>query len=67
VIRPGYLDGAWTTESWTDRGLRDKVGAAHVPLAELLNTVIARGFALEGFSEGAAPTPVVLSMRARRP
>jgi SAM-dependent methyltransferase len=67
VIRPGYLDGAWTTESWTDRGLRDKVGAAHVPLAELLNTVIARGFALEEFSEGAAPTPVVLSMRARRP
>ena len=26
-IRPGYLDGSWTTESWTDQGVRDKVGA----------------------------------------
>ena len=32
VVRPGYLDGAWTKTSWTDQGVRDKVGATHLPL-----------------------------------
>ena len=59
IIKPGYLDGAWTTDSWTDRGVRDKVGAVHYPLAELLNTMTATGFVLEAFAEGAEPTPVV--------
>jgi hypothetical protein len=27
VIRPGYLDSYWTKQSWTDQGIRDKVGA----------------------------------------
>ena len=26
IIRPGYLDGHWTG-AWTDRGVRDEVGA----------------------------------------
>ena len=67
VIRPGYLDGNWTTASWTDQGLRDKVGAAHWPLASLLNTVIGTGLQIDAFSEGAEPTPVVLSLRAIKP
>ena len=66
VIKRGYLDGNWTTESWTDRGLRDKVGAAHFPLASLLNTVMETGFRIEQFCEGAEPTPVVLSFRATK-
>src|SRR6266545_5242663 len=37
VIRPGYLDGHWTKASWTDQGVRDKVGATHRPLPELLH------------------------------
>ena len=64
VIRPGYLDGNWTTASWTDQGLRDKVGAAHWPLASLLDTVIGTGLGIYAFAEGAEPTPVVLSPRA---
>jgi SAM-dependent methyltransferase len=67
IIKPGYLDGAWTTDSWTDRGVRDKVGAVHYPLAELLNTLTATGFVLEEFAEGAEPTPVTLAIRARKP
>jgi SAM-dependent methyltransferase len=34
LVRPGYLDGHWTKRSWTDQGVRDKVGAgpaARVP------------------------------------
>ena len=56
VVKRGYLDGAWTTDSWTDQGVRDKVGAVHYPLAELRNTVTATGFVLEQFAEGAEPT-----------
>lgn len=66
VIRPGYLDGHWTKESWTDQGIRDKVGATHRPLPELLNAFLDAGLALERFTEGGAPVPVVLAARARR-
>jgi SAM-dependent methyltransferase len=65
VIRPGYLDGHWTKESWTDQGIRDKVGATHWPLPELLHAFLDAGLTLERFAEGAAPTPVVLAVRAR--
>jgi SAM-dependent methyltransferase len=67
VIRIGYLDGTWTTESWTNQGIRDKVGASHLPLADLLNVMIRIGFQPERFSEGGEPTPIVLSARLRRP
>ena len=66
VIRRGYLDGQWTTDSWTDQGLRDKVGASHVPLAELLNAFVTAGFRLDGLSEGGRPTPVVLSVKTSK-
>lgn len=67
VIRPGYLDGHWTKASWTDRGVRDKVGATHWPLPELLQAFLAAGLTLERFAEGGAPVPAVLGVRARKP
>jgi hypothetical protein len=66
VIRPGYLDTYWTRRSWTDQGIRDKVGAVHRPLPDLLNAFIDAGLAPERFAEGGAPTPTVLAVRARR-
>jgi len=66
VIRPGYLDGHWTKHSWTDQGIRDKVGASHWPLPDLLHMVIDAGLTVERLAEGGAPTPVVLAVRARR-
>jgi SAM-dependent methyltransferase len=67
VIRPGYLDSNWTRESWTDQGIRDKVGAAHRPLAELLHAVLGAGLTFERFAEGGAPTPMMFAIRARKP
>jgi SAM-dependent methyltransferase len=67
VVRPGYLDSSWTTDSWTDQGIRDKVGATHLPLAVLLGATLAAGFRLEAVTEGGAPTPIVLSARWRKP
>ena len=67
LIRPGYLDGHWTKDSWTDQGVRDKVGATHRPLPELMHGFLDAGLVLEQFTEGAEPTPLVLAVRARKP
>lgn len=66
VIRPGYLDGRWTKDSWTDKGIRDKVGAMHLPLPELLHAFLAADLTLERFAEGGEPTPIMLAVRARK-
>jgi hypothetical protein len=67
VIRPGYLDRRWTRESWTEHGIRDKVGAEHFPLPELLHAFLAAGLVLDGFAEGGEPTPTMFAVRARKP
>ena len=68
VIRPGYLDaGRWTKDSWTSDGVRDKVGATHWPLPDLLRMMTDAGLVLERFAEGGAPTPTTFSLRARKP
>lgn len=64
VVRPGYLDGRWTKQSWTDQGIRDKVGASHWPMPALLTAFLDAGLTLDGFAEGGAPTPTTFSVRA---
>jgi SAM-dependent methyltransferase len=66
VIRPGYRERHWTKDSWTDQGIRDKVGAAHRPLPNLLNALVDARFGLERFREGGVPLPIVLSVRGRK-
>lgn len=67
VIRPGYLDGHWTMASYTNRGIRDKVGASHWPLPALLSMVVDAGLTFERFTEGGRPSPVMLGWAARKP
>jgi SAM-dependent methyltransferase len=67
VIRAGYGDRHWTKESWTDQGIRDKIGASHFPLAELMNAVLDAGMVPERFAESGGSTPPVLALRARVP
>lgn len=64
IIRTGYLDHHWTRQSWTDKGIRDKVGASHWPLPELLNAFLDAGLTPDRFTEGGTPVPIVLSVRA---
>jgi SAM-dependent methyltransferase len=65
VIHPGYLDGHWTKASWTDQGVRAKVGATHLPLPELMHAFLDAGLRFERFAESGEPTPVALAIRAR--
>ncbi|MFI6173455.1 class I SAM-dependent methyltransferase [Nocardia sp. NPDC051052] len=66
VIRPGYAEPHWTRASWTDLGLRDKVGASHTPLPHLLRAFVQSGLILRDFSEGGGPTPTVLAVNAHK-
>jgi SAM-dependent methyltransferase len=67
VIRPGYVDGHWTRASYTDEGVRAKVGAMHWPLPELLAMFVDAGLVLERFAEGGTPVPMLLALRVRKP
>ncbi len=66
VIRPGYLDSHWTRASWTDQGVRARVGATHWPLPELLRAFLDAGLTLEQFAEGGEPAPAVLAVKGRK-
>jgi SAM-dependent methyltransferase len=66
VIRPGYLDGHWTKASWTTNGVRDKVGATHLPLPSLMHAFLDAGLTPERFAEGGQPIPITLAIRARK-
>ena len=65
VIAPGYRDGHWTGTPGPTRDIRDKVGASHWPLPDLLHMFLDAGLGVERFAEGGAPTPIVLALRAR--
>lgn len=67
LIRPGYLDGHWTKVSWTDQGVRAKVGATHRPLPELMHAFLNAGLTFQRFAESGEPTPVVLAVSAQKP
>ncbi|MBF6332847.1 class I SAM-dependent methyltransferase [Nocardia transvalensis] len=67
IIRPGYTNQHWTTTSWTNQGLRAKVGASHLPLPQLLRTFIENDLTLANFIEGGTPTPTVLALKAQKP
>ncbi|QWF83760.1 hypothetical protein HUW46_07203 [Amycolatopsis sp. CA-230715] len=49
-------------------GIRDKVGASHWPLPELLHAFLDAGLVLDRFGEGGSdPTPTMLAIRAHKP
>ncbi len=70
LIKSGYLDAhrvAPVDPTARDVGqagqVRDKVGAAHVPLHTLLKRVVDARFMVERSAEGGRPTPVTFSLR----
>jgi SAM-dependent methyltransferase len=69
VLHPGYRDAGWHLDSpyFSPAGLGRRVGWRHVPLAELLNALLAAGLRLEwveefggGLDQGHVPRDLAL-------
>jgi SAM-dependent methyltransferase len=65
IITPGYwerdrqFEGPW-------RGVRARVGARHIPLGELLGTLIRAELTIDRVIEAGNPTPDILAVRCIR-
>ncbi|MFE9207184.1 class I SAM-dependent methyltransferase [Micromonospora sp. NPDC007230] len=68
VIDGGYGERERSLRSWNSSGVRARVGAWHLPLADLLNAVTAAGLTLARVQEsGATPIPDILAFQATKP
>lgn len=68
VIDGRYADRSHTFDAWTPHGVRARVGAWHVPLADLLNGVTAAGLRTQRVAEsGPAGVPDLFGLVAVRP
>jgi hypothetical protein len=68
VIDERYADRSHTFDAWCPAGVRARVGAWHVPLADLINGVTAAGLGLIRAAEiGARAVPDVLGLLAVKP
>jgi SAM-dependent methyltransferase len=54
VIDASYADRGHSYVTWNPRGVRAKVGGWHVPIADLLNAVMAAGLRLDATAEAGA-------------
>ena len=66
AVVPGYLDGGWVHEHENfGPGVRARIGARHVPLAELLNAFGSAGLTIREVREaGPNVVPWMLGLRA---
>jgi SAM-dependent methyltransferase len=68
VVDAGYADRSYRFESWTPHGVRARVGAWHLPLADLLNAVTDAGLRLDRAAEdGPGGVPDVFGFVATKP
>ncbi|WP_433386551.1 class I SAM-dependent methyltransferase [Micromonospora sp. KLBMP9576] len=68
VIDGGYADRERSFRAWSPHGVRVRVGAWHVPLADLLNAVTDAGLTLVRTAEaGVGPVPDLFAFLATRP
>lgn len=68
ILYPGYGEARWHDDGpGIGDGIRRRVGVRHVPLAELLNAIVAAGLSLERVVEdGREDPPGLLALAARR-
>ena len=66
VISPGYWQRERRFDIWSPEGVRARVGATHLPLSDLIATVIGAGLVLDEVIE-AGEIPDLLALRAHRP
>ncbi|MFL5996789.1 MAG: class I SAM-dependent methyltransferase [Streptomyces sp.] len=67
VLDERYADRTRTLDSWNPAGVRARVGAWHIPLADLLNATLAAGLRLERTTEtGSGAIPNLFGFAAVR-
>jgi SAM-dependent methyltransferase len=67
LIAPGYWRRERSFEAWSPHGVRARVGAIHLPLSDLLATILAAGLVLDTVVEAREPTPDLLALGAHKP
>jgi len=68
VVDERYADRSHSFEAWTPDGVRARVGAWHLPLADLLNAMTAAGLVPERVAESSTTgIPDLLGLRAIKP
>jgi hypothetical protein len=68
VVDERYADRSRSFEAWTPHGVRARVGAWHLPLADLLNAVTAAGLRpVRAAESGAGGVPDVFGLLATKP
>jgi SAM-dependent methyltransferase len=68
VIDGGYAERERSFRAWSVHGVRARVGAWHLPLADLLNAVTGAGLELAGVAEsGSGPVPDLFGLLAVKP
>jgi SAM-dependent methyltransferase len=68
-LTPGYREAGWVFDSEQfGPGVRSRIGARHVPLAELLTAFVRAGLTLDVVAEhGDGIIPWMLALRAKKP
>lgn len=68
VIDGRYADRSRSFDAWTSEGVRARVGAWHVPLADLLNGIVEAGLTLTRVSEATlGDVPDIFGITATKP
>jgi SAM-dependent methyltransferase len=68
VVDDRYADRSRSFEAWTPDGVRARVGAWHLPLADLLNAVTAAGLRpVQAAESGAGGVPDLFGLLATKP
>jgi len=68
VIDGGYAERERSFRSWNASGVRARVGAWHLPLADLVNAVTDAGLAVTRVDEsGSTSIPDILALQATKP
>lgn len=68
VLIPGYNERVHSYEAWTPHGVRARVGAWHLTLADLVNAIVDAGLVVRRLSEdGPEELPDLLGIAAAKP
>jgi ubiquinone/menaquinone biosynthesis C-methylase UbiE len=66
VISPGYTRRVHSFEAWSPHGVRARVGAWHLTMADLVNGMVEAGLSIQTMREANGDPPQILGVRATK-